>query len=63
MVLIMRGSPGSPWLWAQPFLLTVVGGVFADAYDVPQGRWALGAAGAIVALQAVLCVLSLPGLE
>jgi hypothetical protein len=63
MVLIMRGSPGSPWLWAQPFLLTFVGGVFADAYDVPQGRWALGAAGAIVALQAVLCVLSLPGLE
>jgi hypothetical protein len=63
MVLIMRGSPGSPWLWAQPFLLTFVGGVFADAYDVPQGRWALGAAGAVVALQAVLCVLSLPGLE
>ena len=63
MVLIMRGSPGSPWLWAQTFLLTFVGGVFADAYDVPQGRWALGAAGAVVALQAVLCVLSLPGLE
>jgi len=62
MVLIMRGSPGSPWLWAQPFLLTFVGGVFADAYDVPQGRWALGAAGAIVVLQVVLCVLSLPGL-
>jgi hypothetical protein len=62
MVLIMRGSPGSPWLWAQPFLLTFVGGVFADAYDVPQGRWALGAAGAVVALQVVLCVLSLPGL-
>jgi len=63
MVLVMTGSPGSPWLWAQPFLLTFVGGVFADAYDVPQGRWALGAAGAVVALQAVLCVLSLPGLE
>jgi hypothetical protein len=39
-----------------------VGGVFADAFDGPRGRWALGAAGAIVALQAVLCVLSLPGL-
>ena len=62
MVLVMTGSPGSPWLWAQPFLLTFVGGVFADAYDGPRGRWALGAAGAIVALQAVLCVLSLPGL-
>jgi hypothetical protein len=62
MVLVMTGSPGSPWLWAQPFLLTFVGGVFADAFEVPRGRWALGAAAAIVALQAVLCVLSLPGL-
>jgi hypothetical protein len=62
MVLVMTGSPGSPWLWALPFLLTFVGGVFADAYEAPRGRWALGAAGAIVALQAVLCVLSLPGL-
>jgi hypothetical protein len=62
MVLVMTGSSGSPWLWAQPFLLTFVGGVFADAFDGPRGRWALGAAGAIVALQAVLCVLSLPGL-
>ncbi len=60
--LVMTGSPGSPWLWAQPFLLTFVGGVFADAYDGPRGRWAMGAAAAVVALQAVLCVLSLPGL-
>jgi len=62
MVLVMTGSPGSPWLWAQPFLLTFVGGALADAYDGPRGRWALGAAGAIVGLQAVLCMLSLPGL-
>jgi hypothetical protein len=61
-VLVMTGSSGSPWLWAQPFLLTFVGGVFADAYDGPRGRWAMGAAAAIVALQAVLCMLSLPGL-
>jgi len=62
MLLVMTGSPGSPWLWAQPFLLTFIGGALADAYDGPRGRWALGAAGAIVVLQAVLCVLSLPGL-
>ena len=62
MVLVMTGSPGSPWLWAQPFLLTFVGGALADAYDGPRGRWVLGAAGAIVVLQAVLCVLSLAGL-
>jgi hypothetical protein len=60
--LVMTGSPGSPWLWALPFLLTFVAGVFADAYEGPRGRLALGAAGAIVLLQAVFCVLSLPGL-
>jgi hypothetical protein len=62
MVLVMTGSPGSPWLWALPFLLTFVGGVFADAFEGPRGRLALAAAGAIVLLQAVFCVLSLPGL-
>jgi hypothetical protein len=60
--LVMTGSPGSPWLWSLPFLLTFVGGVFADAYEGPQGHLALGAAGAVVLLQAVLCALSLPGL-
>lgn len=62
MVLVMTGSPGSPWLWAQPFLLTFIGGVFADAFDAPRGRWALAAAAAIAVSQAVLCVMSLPGL-
>jgi hypothetical protein len=62
LVLVMTGAPGSPWLWALPFLLTFVGGVFADAYEGPRGRLALGAAGAILLLQAVFCVLSLPGL-
>ncbi len=62
MVLVMTGAPGSPWLWAQPFLLTFVGGVFADAYEGPRSRWALGAAAAVMALQAVLCALSLPAL-
>ena len=62
MVLVMTGAPGSPWLWALPFLLTFVGGVFADACEGPRGRLALGAAGAMVLLQAVFCVLSLPSL-
>jgi hypothetical protein len=53
---------GSPWLWALPFLLTFIAGVFADAYESPRGRWAMGAAAAILLLQVVLCVLSLPGL-
>jgi hypothetical protein len=62
LVLVTTGTPGSPWLWALPFLLTFVGGVFADAYDGPRGRLAMAAGGAILVLQAVFCILSLPGL-
>jgi hypothetical protein len=62
VALTMTGAPGSPWLWALPFLLTFIGGVFADAYESRRGCLALAAAGAIVLLQAVFCVLSLPGL-
>jgi hypothetical protein len=61
-LLVTTGVPASPWLWAQPFLLTFVGGVFADAYESPRPRLALAACGSIVLLQAVFCVLSLPGL-
>jgi hypothetical protein len=62
MALTMTGPPGTPWLWAQPFLLTFVAGVFADAYESQHGRLAMTAAGAILFLQAVFCMLSLPGL-
>ena len=62
MVLVLTDVPGSPWLWAVPFLLTYVGGVFADAYEGPRGKLALYAAGAIVVLQAAMCVMSLPGM-
>jgi hypothetical protein len=65
LVLIMqapRGSQGSPGLWMLPFLLTFVGGVFADAYEEPKGRLAMAAAGSILLLQAVFCVLSPLGL-
>jgi hypothetical protein len=62
VLLVMTGAPGSPWLWSLPFLLTFVGGVFADAYEGPRGRLAMAAAGAILLLQAVFCVMSLPGL-
>jgi len=62
MALKMTGAPGSPWLWSLPFLLTFVGGAFADAYEGPRGRLAMAAAWAIVLLQAFLCVLSVAGL-
>ena len=62
LALVMTGTPGSPWLWSIPFLLTFVGGVFADAYETARGRIALISAAAIVTLQAVLCILDLPSL-
>jgi hypothetical protein len=62
MFLMTTGVPSSPWIWAQPFLLTFIGGVFADAYESPRPRLALAAGGSIVLLQVVFCVLSLPGL-
>lgn len=62
LVLVLSDVPGSPWLWGVPFLLTYVGGVFADAYEGPRGKLALCAAGAIVVLQAAMCVMSLPGM-
>jgi hypothetical protein len=62
LVLILTGTQGSPWLWAIPFLVTFIGGVFADAYETPRHRVALAAGGAIVLLQIVFCILSLPGL-
>ncbi|HVU45545.1 MAG TPA: hypothetical protein VHD85_05450 [Terracidiphilus sp.] len=63
ITLVMTGVPGSPWLWSLPFLVTFAGGVFADMYESPRRRLALASAGAIVLLQAVLCVLSLAGME
>jgi hypothetical protein len=45
-----------------PFLLTFIAGVFADAYETPRRRLAIAAAGAVVLLQGVFCLLSLPGL-
>jgi hypothetical protein len=62
LLLVTTGVPSSPWLWALPFLLTFIGGVFADAYDGPRPKLALAAGGAVVVLQAVFCLLSLPGL-
>ena len=59
--LVLTGTQGAPWLWALPFLLTFIGGAFADAYESPRGRLALAAGAALVLLQAVFCVLSLFG--
>ena len=59
----MTGAAGTPWLWAIPFLLTFIGGVFADAYESPRRRIAIAAGAAVVALQVIVCLLTLPGLQ
>lgn len=60
--LVTTGIPAEPWLWGLPFLLTFIGGVFADAYESSRRRVALAAGAAVVVLQMVFCLLSLPGL-
>jgi len=60
--LVTPGIRSEPWLWALPFLLTFIGGVFADAYESPRRKLAMAAGGAVVVLQVIFCLLSLPGL-
>src|SRR6201987_476502 len=54
--LVTTGVFGQPWLWALPFLLTFIGGVFADALETRHGRIFRWAVVAMVALQAVLTI-------
>jgi hypothetical protein len=62
IVLITTGVQSTPWLWSIPFLLTFVGGVFADAFESQRGKVFVMAAACLIALQVVLCIMSLPGL-
>ncbi|MGC2616345.1 MAG: hypothetical protein WA354_20095 [Terracidiphilus sp.] len=60
--LITTGVQSTPWLWSLPFLLTFVGGVFADAFESRRGRIFMVAAACLVALQIIVCILTLPTL-
>ena len=59
--LVLTGSPGAPWLWALPFLLPFIAGLFADAYEEPRGRTAMAAGAVLAVLQASVCLLRLSG--
>ena len=52
----------APWLWALPFLMTFVGGVFADALETRQRKLYLALVALLVVTQAVACWAMLPGL-
>ena len=60
--IVTLQTVSAPWLWAIPFLLTFVGGAFADAFETRQRRMFLALGGGILLTQAVACVASLPGL-
>ena len=61
-MIVTKGVPATPWLWALPFLLTFIGGVFADAFESERRKIFIAAAASLVVLQAVLCIMSLPRL-
>ena len=61
MVLVTTGVQSEPWLWALPFLITFVGGVFADALETRWRRAFVWATWVVVVAQAGLCVASLAG--
>lgn len=60
LVLVTTGVEAEVWLWALPFLIAFIAGVFADALDTRHRKIFLVATGGIVLAQAVLCVAGLP---
>lgn len=59
-VLITTGVPSQPRLWALPFLLCFIGGVFADLLETRYRRVFLWITAALLLAQAALCVAGLP---
>ena len=60
--LVTTGGYGEPRLWALPFLVAFIGGVFADVLETRHRRLYLWLAALILVLQAGLCLMSLPAL-
>ncbi len=52
----------APWLWALPFLLTFIGGVFADVLETKHRKLFLALATLILLLQAAVSLTTLPHL-
>jgi hypothetical protein len=60
LILITPGVPSQPRLWAIPFLLAFIGGVFADILETRYRRGFLWITGALLLAQAALCIAGLP---
>ena len=61
--LITTQITTDPVLWAIPFLLTFIAGVFADAFETPYRKLFLAFAGTVLAAQAVLTWTLLPAMH
>jgi hypothetical protein len=57
--LITPGISSEPTLWALPFLLTFIAGVFADFLETRYRRVFLALAGCLLALEAAMSILAL----
>ncbi|HEY0307639.1 MAG TPA: hypothetical protein VGB94_05720 [Acidobacteriaceae bacterium] len=60
--LITTQVVSQPWFWALPFLFTFIAGIFADALETRYRKLFLALTIAIVATQALFCLISLPTL-
>jgi len=58
--IVTTQTVSAPWLWALPFLFTFIGGVFADALETSHRKLFLVLTGAILAAQAMECIIALP---
>jgi Dolichyl-phosphate-mannose-protein mannosyltransferase len=62
LLIVTTGVNSEPWLWALPFLMAFVAGVFADALESRQRKAFLWTTGVVLITQAALCVASLRGI-
>lgn len=62
LVIVTTGVHSQPWLWALPFLMAFVAGIFADALETRRRRAFLWSTGIVLVAQAALCVVSLRGI-
>jgi hypothetical protein len=58
--LVTTGIPSEPWLWALPFVLSFIGGVFADILESRYQRLFFYVTGGLLIAQAALCFTTLP---
>jgi hypothetical protein len=59
-VIVTRGVQAEPWLWALPFLMTFIAGIFADVLETRHRKIFLFATATILVAQAALCIAGLP---